>query len=422
MHFSVSARVRAINRVITSVIAITAALPLLAASSADNAFTAADEIRALWVTRATLSTPASIAAMVRAAHTSGFNTLLVQVRGRGDAYYQGTLEPRPTELLVRPEFDPLAEVLALAKPAGIAVHAWINVNLVSSAAELPASRQHVIYRNPEWLMVPRELAAEMQTTDPKSPEYLGRLARWTRAHLTEVEGLYTSPVHAAAAAHVANIAADVVRRYAVDGVHLDYARFPNADFDYSPPALQQFKASVRAQLSDAERQRLDALELVDPLAYPNNLVTRWQTFRQSRMTGLIMRLRTTVKSINPRVIVSAAVVPDLAAAVDARMQDWRTWLEQGLIDVLCPMAYAQDVELFGRQIRTALDFAGDRPVWAGVAAYRLSPTATLQHIDLARRSQAAGVVLFSYDALISPPNSATSLAALARAAFGAGSH
>jgi uncharacterized lipoprotein YddW (UPF0748 family) len=129
-----------------------------------------------------------------------------------------------------------------------------------------------------------------------------------------------------------------------------------------------------------------------------------------------------VRSINPRVIVSAAVVPDFAAAVDARMQDWRTWLEQGLIDVLCPMAYAQDVELFGRQIRTALDFAGDRPVWAGVAAYRLSPTATLQHIDLARRSQAAGVVLFSYDALISPPNSATSLAALARAAFGAGSH
>ena len=163
------------------------------------------------------------------------------MRGRGDAYYDSALEPRPTELLARPGFDPLAELLARAKPAGLSVHAWIAVNLVSSAAELPASRQHLIYRHPEWLMVPRELAAEMTAIDPRSPEYLGRLARWTRARLTEVEGLYTSPLHPAAAAHVASVAAEIVSNYAVDGVHLDYARFPNEDFDYSRSALQQFK-------------------------------------------------------------------------------------------------------------------------------------------------------------------------------------
>ena len=56
------------------------------------------------------------------------------------------------------------------------------------------------------------------------------------------------------------------------------------------------------------------------------------------------------------------------------------------------------------------------------AVILISATATLQHIDLARLSHVAGVVLFSYDALITPPNSATSLSALARAAFGAGSH
>jgi uncharacterized lipoprotein YddW (UPF0748 family) len=398
-----------------------AALPVLAARPLASS-TAADEVRALWVTRLTLTSPGSVADMVRAAQSGGFNTLLVQVRGRGDAYYQGALEPRPTELLVRPEFDPLAEVIALAKPAGIAVHAWINVNLVSSAAELPPSRQHVVYRNPDWLMVPRELAAEMLTIDPKSPEYVGRLARWTRAHSTEVEGLYTSPLNIGAAAHVAAIAADIVRRYAVDGVHLDYARFPNADFDYSPVALQQFKNSVRPQLSEAERQRVDAIAAVDPLAYPSGFPARWEAFRQSRLTGLVMRVRTSVKSINPRVVLSAAVMPDSDLAVNERMQDWRTWLEQGLIDVVCPMTYTPDAEVFGRQIHRALEIAGDRRVWAGVAAYRLSPPATLQYIDLARRSGVAGVVLFSYDALIRPPNSATTLAALARAAFGAGSH
>jgi uncharacterized lipoprotein YddW (UPF0748 family) len=356
--------------------------------------------------------------MVRAAQAAGFNTLLVQVRGRGDAYYKSSHEPRPSELALRPDFDPLAEVLALAKPAGISVHAWVNVNLVSSAADLPSSRQHIVFRHPEWLMVPRDLALEMRTTDPASPEYVGRIARWTRTHLNEVEGLFTSPLHAEAAAHVANIAAEIARTYAVDGIHLDYIRFPNNDFDYSRAAIEQFKQSLRPQMTDAERQRIDTQELVDPLAYTKHFPNRWRTFRQSRLTGLLMRVRTAVKAANPRAVVSAAVAPDLDTAANAKMQDWRTWLDQGLLDVLCPMAYTQDVSEFSRQVSAALDYAGDRPVWAGVAAYRLSSPATLQHIDAARRSKADGVILFSYDALVSPPNTATTLAALARAAFG----
>jgi uncharacterized lipoprotein YddW (UPF0748 family) len=371
------------------------------------------------VTRTTLSTPDKIGQMVRAAQTGGFNTLIVQVRGRGDAYYRSALEPRATELTARQDFDPLAEVLARAKPAGLSVHAWINANLVSSAAELPASRQHVVYRHPEWLMVPKELAADMAATDPRSPEYLGRLARWTRARLTEVEGLYTSPLHPAAAAHVASIAAEIVSNYAVDGLHLDYARFPNADFDYSRSALLQFKQSLAPYLSEAERQRVDAQELVNPNAYANMFPERWQSFRQARITSLVMRVRTAVKRANPDIVLSAAVLPDLATAAGSRMQDWRTWLDQSLVDVLCPMTYTQDVDLFGQQISIARDFAGDRPVWAGVGAYRLSPAATLHHIEAARRARAAGVVLFSYDALVSAPNSTTTLAALGRAAFGA---
>ena len=146
---------------------------------------------------------------------------------------------------------------------------------------------------------------------------------------------------------------------------------------------------------------------------------RWQSFRQSRVTSLVMRVRTAVKAANPDAVLSAAVVPDLATATGSRMQDWRTWLDQSLVDVLCPMAYTPDVDLFARQISLARDFAGDRPVWAGVGAYRLSSTATLQHIEAARRAGAAGVVLFSYDALVSAPNSATTLTALGRAAFGA---
>src|SRR5688572_17576721 len=82
------------------------------------------QTRALWVTRTTLASPAAIKQMVAAAEAGGFNTLLVQVRGRGDAYYSGTIEPRAAELAGKPTFDPLATVIAEAHAAGIKVHAW----------------------------------------------------------------------------------------------------------------------------------------------------------------------------------------------------------------------------------------------------------------------------------------------------------
>jgi len=381
---------------------------------------ASTEVRALWVTRTTLASPAAIAQMVKAAQSGGFNTLLVQVRGRGDAYYKSALEPRAGELIARPEFDPLAETLALAKPAGLKVHAWVNVNLVSSAVDLPSSRQHIIYRQPDWLMVPRELASEMLNVDPRSPAYVGRLARWARARPDEVEGLFASPIHPWAATHIAAVITDIVTRYAVDGVHLDYLRFPNEEFDYSRAALQQFKVAVRPTLSAAEKRRADTQDAIDPLAYPTLYRDRWLSFRQSRLTTLVMRIRTAVKAARPAAVLSAAVVPDLEQATLTRFQDWRTWLDQSLIDVLCPMAYTQNVELFEKQIAAAQDYAGDRPVWAGVGAYRLTPAATLQHIAAARRQRAAGVILFSYEALVTAPNSAASLTALGRAAFGSG--
>ena len=95
------------------------------------------ETRALWVTRSTLATPSGVGALVTAARAAGFNTLIVQVRGRGDAYYRSRLEPRAAELRARPDFDPLAETLRLARAAGLRVHAWVPVNLVSSAVDLP---------------------------------------------------------------------------------------------------------------------------------------------------------------------------------------------------------------------------------------------------------------------------------------------
>lgn len=362
-----------------------------------------DETRALWVLRTSLTTPASIAALVRAARNNGFNTLLVQVRGRGDAYYRNGLEPVPPDLLRQPaSFDPLDNVVTEARAAGLRVHAWVNLNLVSSAADLPAARDHIIYRHPSWLMVPRDLALELSSVDPASPAYVGRLARWTRAQSAQVEGLYSSPIIPAAAAYTESIVRDLARRYALDGVHFDYARYPNDRYDYSKAAIAEFRLHVRGRIDEDLRQRLDVREAVDPLAYPDALTAHWRGFRVARMTALISRLRDAVKEERPGAMVTVATAPDLRDAYERKMQDWRGWLERGLVDGICPMAYTMEPAKFAEQIAAARDAAGGRPVWAGIGAWRLSPRETIQNIQIARRLGASGIVLFSYDSLTNP--------------------
>ena len=392
----------------------------LSAIPAGPPATAATEIRALWVLRTSLSSPASVRTLIESARDHGFNTLLVQVRGRGDAYYDPRLEPRAAELSRQPgTFDPLAAVIEAAAPAGLKVHAWVNVNLVSSAADLPRAREHLVHRHPEWLMVPRELAQELAPVDSESPAYLGKLARWTRAASSGVEGLYTSPLVPAAVEHTVAVVRDIAKRYPVAGVHLDYARYPSDRFDYSRAAIREFRASLRPNLTASARRDMDALERDDLFAYPDAYAAEWRQFRVDRMSALMRRLRDAVKQERRGALVTVAAAPDLQEARAHRLQDWGAWLEAGLVDAVCPMAYAPEAARFAEHIAAARGAAGDRAVWAGIGAYRLSPSQTVDNIRTARRLGAAGIVLFSYDSMTDPRQSAPDyLAAVARGAFG----
>ena len=352
------------------------------------------EVRALWVTRASLTSPESIASLVRSARSSGFNTLLVQVRGRGDAYFADGLEPRADGLASqRADFDPLQTVITRARAEGLRVHAWVNVNLVASAAELPAGRGHIVYRHPEWLMVPKSLAVELARAGSRSPEFLGRLARWTRA-ADDVEGLFSSPALPESAAHVVAVIDDLVARYAVDGVHLDYLRYPGPEFDYNLGVLREFRADLEPRLPEAERRRFDSRSVGDLIALTDLYPERWAGFRRSRLNSLVIRIRTAVKQRRPGVLLSAAVFPDAAEAAARRFQDWRFWVENRWLDVVCPMAYTQDAGVFDAQIASARQVAGRGPVWAGIGAYRLTAARTVENIETARRLGASGVILF----------------------------
>jgi len=361
------------------------------------------ETRGLWVTRTSLTSPAAIAALVRTAKDQGFNTLLVQVRGRGDAYYADGLEPRAADLARQPSaFDPLATLLAESRPTGLRVHAWVSVNLVSSATELPVSPEHLVYRHPEWLMVPRPIAQDVAKLDPNNPAYIGKIARWTRGESDTVEGLYSSPLQPEAAAHTERVVTDLARRYDLDGIHLDYVRFPNPQFDYSRYSIAEFRAEIRPRLSAEARRAVDADEATDLFAYPDRFPAEWTAFRRARLTTLVARIREGVRAARPSAMLTAAVFPDPQDAFTERLQDWRGWLGARLVDAVAPMAYTQEPARFAEQIAAARDIAGGHVIWAGIGAYRLSPAQTIENIQAARRLGTGGFVLFSYDSLTGP--------------------
>jgi uncharacterized lipoprotein YddW (UPF0748 family) len=355
--------------------------------------------------------------MVAAAKNGGFNTLIVQVRGRGDAYFQQGMEPRPAALAAQPAFDPLATTIARAHDAGLRVHAWINVNLIAGAADLPAAREHVVYRHPEWLMVPRALAEELSSVDPRSPGYVGRLARHARAQSAEVEGLYLSPVSPESVSYTTSVVRDIAQRYAVDGVHFDYIRYPTSDFDYGRETLAAFRGSL-TDLGVADQRRYDARASAgEPLVYTQAFPERWRGFRALRLTSLLASLRSAVKTVRPAALVSVAVVPDAREAATHRLQDWRGWLDAGLVDVICPMAYTTDPAMFATQIASAKQTAGSHPLWAGIGAYRLSADQIVANAQAARQLGVGGIILFSYDSLADPAHGPGYVSQVGRATF-----
>ena len=338
------------------------------------------EMRGVWVVRTALASPESVDAVVDDAARAGLNTLFVQVRGRGDALYRSAIAPRSEVLRGQPaDFDPLARVLTRARARGLQVHAWINVLLVGGF-DVPLPDGHVAAAHPDWLMVPRAAAAAALHTPPA---HLAALIEARRD--PDAEGLYLAPSAPGAVSHLDAIVRELVGAYAVDGLHLDFIRYPARDYDYSRAALTAFRA---------RRGRGWLLE------GPEADRAGWAALRGAAIDALVGRLARSARTVRPAIVMSAAVLPDATAMLD-KGQLWPGWMRDGLIDAACAMAYTPDTALFRGQILALRERLGPRAtLWAGIGAYRLPQAGVVEKVLAARAAGASGVVLFSSDTLL----------------------
>jgi uncharacterized lipoprotein YddW (UPF0748 family) len=334
----------------------------------------------LWVVRDALLSREDVPRIVERARAMGVRGLLVQVVGRGDAWYRSDLLPYP-EPLATPGRDPLGELLPLAHAAGLEVHAWMNCCLVWSAARPPRDARHVIRAHPEWV-------ARMKDGRPMT-----RLTPYQLRRL-HVEGVFLSAAHPGVRHWVASVAKEIATRYPVDGIHLDYIRQPGVPVGYDPTTRARFALEYGADPLRFDHESAPRRAVLDSL---------WADFQQAQVTALVREVRDSVEAARPGLLLSAAVLGDTLAAQRRNRQAWTRWLRDGLLDRAYLMCYAPDVQVVLDQMTAVAASCDTRRVVPGIGVFNTPPTAAAAKILGARELGFPAVALYSYDSLWGQP-------------------
>jgi uncharacterized lipoprotein YddW (UPF0748 family) len=344
-----------------------------------NAPDTSGELRGMWVVCYSLISPASVHQVVVTAQKYHLNAIFVQVRSRGDAWYDARYEPRAEGLAGQPrDFDPLAQIVEEGHAAGLQVHAWLNTYLTWSQSRHPHSPDHLWNAHRDWFAHDRQ----------------GRLST---ANTTDCEGVFLQASNPAVQEHLFDVFTDVASRYDVDGIHFDYVRYPNSGYDFSPATVSRFNAFMRTQLTEEQAARAEVHLRSDARVYIHAFPQEWERWRRAQVSDLVARVSAAVKAEKPWMQVSAAVFADSYDAKWDRGQDWMEWLKAGTVDAVALMAYGADTQRVMTLTRQAVAVAGERKVYTGIGAWHLSAHDVAHKIAAVRKVGASGVNLFSYD-------------------------
>ena len=350
------------------------------------------EVRAVWVDafHEGIRSPDEVTRLIETAARAHLNTLIVQVRRRGDALYTGGLEPPLDDPSYAPSFDALGDVVAKAHAAGLQVHAWINAMPVWRDEAPPKDPRHVFNQHGPtaagedcWLTSARDGTQKFPV------------------------GYFLDPGHPAARDHLVAVYLDIVRRYDVDGIHFDYIRYPETD----GPALPRGANVGYNPVSVARFQKATGrTDVPEPGDEP------WMGWRREQVTQLVRRISIEARAIKPKIKVSAALIPwgrppagpaDFAnvAPMQRIFQDWQSWLVEGLLDLAVPMNYARERDdrvrgWFNGWISFEKRARASQQLAVGVGAYLNAPDQTLAQIRRVRavegKASANGVSIYSY--------------------------
>lgn len=346
------------------------------------------EMRAFWVDSSNpgFLNPAEVDELINNVVRANANTVIVQMRRHGDAWYNQSFEPRSAlPQLAPPEvFDPLAYLLERAHAQGVSVHAWLVVSVACRTTD-------PLWGHPDHVCTSHGPAV----SDPE---------RWTTATYSGRQVGDLDFGHPSAIHYMENVVQHLLLSYpSLDGIHYDFIRYSGSSYGYNQVSLDRFRSAYG----------------LPPNYRPVPSDFAWSQWRRDRMTELVRRLYIRVKAIDPTVQVSAATItwggigsytPDdwpNSAAYAQVFQDWRAWLEEGIIDFAVPMHYFTEGSERTRNWYDgwlAWDRAhtGQRAIVPGTGAWLNTPEEGIAQIQRALATDAegrrlSGVSLYSYN-------------------------
>jgi uncharacterized lipoprotein YddW (UPF0748 family) len=288
---------------------------------------------------------------------NGFTAIFPNMLWGGVAFYPSEL--LPVAGAVTAENDEVAKCLAACRKYGIQIHVWkVNWN---TGHQAPAS-------------------------------FLDQLRRSGRLQVSSAgrEEPWLCPSHPENQKLEIDSMVEVARRYAVDGLHFDYIRYPDGDHCYCASCRERFERAAGAAVAKWPGD-----------VRPNGPQRqRWLDWRRDNISTVVREVSRQARQVRPGVKLSAAVFRNWASDRDSVGQDWKLWCERGWLDFVCPMDYTpSDVQL-GNWITSQQRWAGQTPCYPGLAVFehgrRLPFDHTLQQILLTRRYQTGGFLVFDY--------------------------
>ena len=301
------------------------------------------EYRAVWLTTienldwpATLvKTPSDIPVqkqelidILDSLHSLNINTVLLQTRLRGDVIYPSEIEPFSKVLTGvpgrNPGYDPLAFAIEECHKRGIQLHAWLVTLPLGKVRHVRAMGRYALKnKHPELCRV-----------------YNGN---WSM-----------EPAEQGTADYLSELVTEIVTKYNIDGIHLDYIRYPDSPKGYPDRYLHRRYGNGRS-LDD---------------------------WRRDNITRIVSKVYNTVKQHKPWVRVSCAPLgkyDDLSSysslgynARNTVFQDAQKWLRDGIVDILFPMIYFSDNNFYPF-VRDWQENSSGRHIVPGMAPYRLLP-------------------------------------------------
>ena len=343
--------------------------------------------RYLWVIRDVLKSKRSIDDMVNFAIQKNINHLFVQVRGRGDSFYESQFTSR-SQILDEGQFDPLAYLLKIANDKGINIHAWVNVYFLWSSKSLPNDERHILHIKQQWL-----------DTTEEWPVDVGKQLDMVAINNSK-EGLFLSPNHPDVNGYLIKIFREIITNYDIDGLHLDYIRYQDAEYGRNPYAIARFK---RESGNDPESWflEMERSTIASPSLIAN--MKRWNNFKRKAVTSLVKDTRALVNEVRPDCIISAAVKPNLYVARERYFQEWNVWLAAGYLDWVVPMNYSSKTREFARNIDVIDDNFPKKyreKIIMGIALHNQTPSEATDKINFSRLRQYPRISIFSYNIMI----------------------